>query len=1106
MLFRHRLSLYFVFLLLFATGPIQAQVYLITEGSATTCTGAFLDSGGQGGAGYGNNEDFVMTICPADPDSAISLSFVIFNLSAAGSLPTDQLSIYDGNDTSAPLIGTWSGTNSPGIVSASFANPTGCLTVEFNSNETGTGVFAASITCSHPCEPPTAFAIMGEAAPALICEGESVSFDATGSTAASGFNVVEYLWDFGDGTMDSTSGPVLDHVFQGTPQQYMVHLTVTDDNGCVNINSMQLPVQVSIPPTYTDFGDITFCAGESVNLTAATSISPTTWTSIPDANFGGGLMLPDLLGTPFSSSITFNAFPPGATLPSANEFLSVCVSMEHSFMGDFTLELTAPDGSTVMLHQQGGGGTYLGVPNDFDEGNPQIGTCWEYCFSPFATNGTWMENAGGGSLPAGTYEAVGNFTGLAGTPLNGTWTLTFNDWWGADNGFICSWGLNFDPSILPDDATYTPIPGIAHSDSSYWSGPALTNNPLNPLEYIAQPTDVGPHLYTYTVTDNFGCTYDTTLTIHITPGVTVDPSMLCGLPVLLQPGLQLPLPLGTITYQWSPGGGLSNASTPFPTASPTVPTWYTLHAFPAGHPLCGNTDSVLVNPPSAIANSLTVTDHLCHGGTDGYISVVSNGTNGPWNYFWTDSAGAVVQTTMGASVDTLHAPAGAYEVLIQDGPNGNGCEDSLIATIQQPPPLSINTISSDTTICIDGTALLGATAIGGSGTALIHWGDGTTGDTVHSVHPVFTTVYRIYATDTNNCHSDTIPVAVTVRDSLHLLVADTVISCPEVNVLLATDSAYGGDGHYSFDWGHGPYQHDTLVVNLTQTNTFCVTLRDGCESPPVTRCTTVDILPLPPLVLNTDTVLGCVPFQVQFELVDTTNGGHADWRFGDGVTLAGGPMSLPHLYMHYGTFDLDITVHWPNGCSADSLFSDLITVIDMPHADFTWEPRPADIFNNEVHFQELAGPTATHFLWDFAGLATSTAPDTSILFTDELGSIYRVQLNAWNELGCMDSVIRLVNVDDIFMVYVPTAFTPDGDDLNEMLLVLGNDIADAEYHFMVFDRWGELIFETTDRHAGWDGTYKGKKVPVGVYTWMLHAQSVYTKANHDLQGHVTVVR
>lgn len=72
----------------------QSSAYPINGGDISTCSGALLDSGGQGGSGYGNNEHFTITICPGMPDSAISLSFVIFNLSAAGALPTDHLSIY----------------------------------------------------------------------------------------------------------------------------------------------------------------------------------------------------------------------------------------------------------------------------------------------------------------------------------------------------------------------------------------------------------------------------------------------------------------------------------------------------------------------------------------------------------------------------------------------------------------------------------------------------------------------------------------------------------------------------------------------------------------------------------------------------------------------------------------------------------------------------------------------------------------------------------------------------------------------------------------------------------------------------------------------------
>ena len=1102
----------------------MGQPFTINGGDVSTCQGLLLDSGGQGASGYSDNEDFTITICPTDPDSAISLNFTTFTLSSAGIAPVDELFIYDGNSTSEPLIGSWTGSNSPGIVSASFANPTGCLTVRFISNNTGTGVFSASVTCHTPCEPPTAVAVMSEAAPALICQGEPLGFDGSGSYAANGLAITQYLWDFGDGTMDSTSGPLVNHVFAGSPAQHTVQLQVTDANGCVNTNRVDLVVQISTTPNFQGFDNITHCAGEPVDLTATTSVSGSTWSSIPDVNFGGPVLLPDELGVPFISQVTFNAFPPGSTLASVNDIQSVCVSMEHSFMGDFTLQLTSPTGQSIMLHQQQGGGTYLGGANDTDDITPVPGDCWEYCFSPTATLGTWAACSAGGATPnvmmggnppssaliPGTYSAVQPFSNLIGCQLNGTWTLTFMDQWGIDNGSICSWSINFDPSILPPDNSYTPTPGIMHTDSSYWTGPALTNDPNNPLHYIANPTTVGQHLYTYTVTDNFGCTYDTSLTIIITPGVQVDPYLspntVCGQPILLQPGLQLPLPTGVITYQWTPAAGLNNPFTPFPSASPAVPTWYTLHAYPAGHPLCGSADSVLVNPLTTLANDSIVVDHLCFGDNIGSIEVVTNGSGGPWNYTWTDNTGTVVQQTLAANGDTFHGPGGIYQVLVEEGPNGNGCTDSLMAMINEPSPVQIASTSADTVICLTGTAQLQASAIGGTGLHVFHWDHGAGNGNAPTVSPSQTTTFTVYATDVNNCHSDTLPVTVAVRHGLSFHLPDSVVSCPTLDVLLLPDSMQGGDGQYTFDWGQGPSADPSLTVSLYSSQGFCMTLRDGCETPPLTHCTTVAITPVPPLVLSIDSILGCQPFSVNLQLEDTTGGAVADWSFFDGPTLVNRPMSVEHTYTQHGVFNVGVNVTWPNGCEMDSVWTNAITVVKVPDADFSWTPHPADIFLNEVQFHEEAGPMAVSYQWDFGGLGTSTDPDPSFTFPNDTGRYYPVELLVRNYLGCADSMVRMVNVDDAFLVHVPTAFSPDGDGINEVLRVVGNDIADAEFHFMVFNRWGEKIYDSTDRTAGWDGTWKGKNVQNGVYVWMLRAQSRYTGVNTDMRGHVTVVR
>src|SRR5690606_21356453 len=103
---------------------------------------------------------------------------------------------------------------------------------------------------------------------------------------------------------------------------------------------------------------------------------------------------PDDVGIPFNTELVFTQFEPGQTLESVNDLLSICVSMEHSFMGDLVLSLTCPNGQAMIMHQQGGGGTFLGDANDTDGGGNIVpGTCWSYCWSPTATLGTWANSA-----------------------------------------------------------------------------------------------------------------------------------------------------------------------------------------------------------------------------------------------------------------------------------------------------------------------------------------------------------------------------------------------------------------------------------------------------------------------------------------------------------------------------------------------------------------------------------------------------------------------------------------------------------------------------------------------------------------------------------------
>jgi gliding motility-associated-like protein len=544
--------------ILIATG-LQAQSVLISDGTASACNGALIDSGGEGGPGYGNNENHTLVLCPDQPDGAISLQWAIFDLATTGTAPIDQLSIYDGDSTSDPLIGTFTGSANPGVISASFANATGCLTLVFTSNDAGTGAFAASITCYEPCEPPTAIAsVQGETVPILACQGEVLTFDASASYAAQGFSVAGYTWYWDDGTSDFISGAVALKQFN-EPGEYVVQVEVQDDNGCINTNLVDLQVLVSTTP---DFSGITpsqtICEGSTL-LLDGTPTQPVTWSALPENNLGGSIALPDLQGVPFSSTIEFTQFEPGQILNDGNQLESVCVSMEHTFIGDLVISLACPNGQTVTFHQQEGGGTFVGDANDADDVDPIIGTCWDYCWSPTATLGTWAAESNTNTMPTtqgtalipGTYSSVEPFSQLQGCPLNGTWTFTIVDLWGIDNGFLCDWELNFDPSLFPGLTEFTPDLGLEYADSAYWEGPDISDP--GPATSILTATTPGDYDYTFYVVDNFGCTYDTTITITVVP-FNNDPIAISG-PTTICTGAtaQLSAPAGYTSYVWSNG-------------------------------------------------------------------------------------------------------------------------------------------------------------------------------------------------------------------------------------------------------------------------------------------------------------------------------------------------------------------------------------------------------------------------------------------------------------------------------------------------------------------------------------------------------------------------
>ncbi|HEU4718381.1 MAG TPA: T9SS type B sorting domain-containing protein, partial [Bacteroidia bacterium] len=110
----------------------------------------------------------------------------------------------------------------------------------------------------------------------------------------------------------------------------------------------------------------------------------------------------------------------------------------------------------------------------------------------------------------------------------------------------------------------------------------------------------------------------------------------------------------------------------------------------------------------------------------------------------------------------------------------------------------------------------------------------------------------------------------------------------------------------------------------------------------------------------------------------------------------------------------------------------------------------------------------------------------------------------YNQYGCSDTAVIPIEVRPEFRFFIPNTFTPNGDGLNDIFMpaIMGVD----NYHFMIFDRWGNLIFETSDTFQGWDGRYKGNKCQEDVYVWKIDFTNVVDESNQELIGHVNLIR
>lgn len=254
---------------------------------------------------------------------------------------------------------------------------------------------------------------------------------------------------------------------------------------------------------------------------------------------------------------------------------------------------------------------------------------------------------------------------------------------------------------------------------------------------------------------------------------------------------------------------------------------------------------------------------------------------------------------------------------------------------------------------------------------------------------------------------------------------------------------------------------------------------------------------------DVDTTQHCVYGQFTFN--NLTPGTFTDvvWDFGDG-DISNEVYFPTHVYTGVGCYDITLSLV-SGGCPYSLTIEDMVCILPNPVANFV-VPESIQSYNNNLFTFENLSQHAIYYLWDFGDGTTSNSIHPNHSYNSPAG-IYSVTLVALNEYGCADTTKFSIQLSEGLLVYVPNSFTPNGDLSNGIfkpIITEGIDI--YTYRLLIFNRWGEVLFESLNKEVGWDGTYGGKIMQDGVYVWRLTFNSINNEEEYEFFGHVNLIR
>lgn len=514
---------------------------------------------------------------------------------------------------------------------------------------------------------------------------------------------------------------------------------------------------------------------------------------------------------------------------------------------------------------------------------------------------------------------------------------------------------------------------------------------------------------------------------------------------------------------------------------------------------CKDTTHITITEPTELSYSTSTVDVSCYGYTDGSASISVNGGVYPYQYLWSNQM---------ASNNILNIPANTYGVTVTDAKGCQIIEPNII--IEQPSQVNLNIFGEHVTpnglwICLGETETLISSATGGVGPYTYIWNSGQQSANLN-VSPENTSNYSAHAIDATGCLSPETSVTLNVFEPITMNTLANPLEICNGEIVNVAINAEGGNGTYIYNISSSILdQASTFTVSPAASQEYIVTVSDNCNSPVAQDTFNIEVHENPQVSFSTNINAGCIPLTVEFEDNSGIENGTYQWEFIDindnaNLVLEQNPT---YEFTTAGTYHIELTVTSEYHCSSSYTNYYSITAFPRAEAIFQATPPSSTIINPEISFIN-SSTEADVFQWTFGDSDSSTQVNPLHLYPSQVAN-YMVQLIASNRFGCSDTSSTEVNIMDEITFYPPTAFTPDGNNRNEVFKIQSNGMIAEGYHLIVYDRWGMEIFSTNDINEGWDGSKNGTLLPSGIYTWVLIYKDV-NHTNHEKSGTINLLR